>query len=101
MASFPTINLDPNNSKREVDLIMNDDDITYRDLSKREKALDGLTTSIHEGLGFNQTSRPPSNSKRSFAISVSLKPAGCGEATTDCCPSVCATIRLNTATIKS
>jgi hypothetical protein len=58
MPPFPTIKLDPNNPEREVDLIMDDDNIADGNLSKRQEGLKGLSTPIHEGLRFNQTSRP-------------------------------------------
>jgi hypothetical protein len=74
MPTLATIELDPNHPKREIDLVMNNDDVTYGDLSEGEEALKRLATSIHEGQGLNQTPRPIIDTKRTFAIAVTFEP---------------------------
>jgi hypothetical protein len=55
MPPFPTIHLDSNDPKREVDLIVNNDNLGDRNLAKRKERLEGLSAPVHKGLGLYET----------------------------------------------
>jgi hypothetical protein len=99
MSPLPAIALDTDHSKRKVYFVVNDYHITYGDLSERKKGLQGLTTSVHEGLGLEQAPGPITNSNCPLAVAVALDPARAGKITGECRSGVTAAISLHTASI--